>query len=142
MSDFSWSESWRIQKLRDDVERLRTRVKSDSFSSAEDLRSVLASIDQLEVDLGRSLLKIHTLSEVLQAKGIVTAEELAAKSAELDALDGHADGGLHPSLFRTDEECRRTPSPRAFLVALEKEDLRVNPKDFLRQLEERERAAE
>jgi hypothetical protein len=63
----------------------------------------------------------------------VTSEELAAKARELDGLDGETDGVLHPAVFRTEAEQRRTLSPRAYLIAMEKQA--TSPKEFLANLE-------
>jgi hypothetical protein len=102
--------------------------------SGHDLRTVFSAIDQLEVDIGRVLLKVHSLVEILQEKGVVTRDELTAKARTLDELDGHADGVLHPMVFRTEEEKNASLSARAFLVELEKENI-PSPKEFLAQLE-------
>jgi hypothetical protein len=129
-----WADNWfATQEIERQFSHLRSQVQKVGSEAAVDLRSVLASIDQCEVDLGRALLKLHALVDVLVDKGLVTADELAAKAQELDELDGESDGILHPTVFRTEEERARTPSPRAFLIALEKRT--VSPKAFLAQLE-------
>ncbi len=86
--------------------------------------------------MGRVLLKLHALVEVLEQKGLVAADELLAKARELDAADGEQDGVLNPALFRTEEEQRRHVSPRAYLIELEKNA--VSPKEFLANLEDRD----
>jgi hypothetical protein len=129
-----WADNWfATREIRKQFSHLREQVHKVDSEAAVDLRSVLASIDQCEVDLGRALLKLHAVVDVLIDKGLVTADELAAKAQELDAMDGETDGILHPAIFRTAEERERTPSPRAFLIALEKQP--TNPKAFLAQLE-------
>lgn len=139
MSEFSFlrpgSVDWMtFQRIEDNLARVKKQLRTAGMDSAADLRSVLTSIDQLEVDIGRTLLKLHALSEVLLRKGLVSEEELTAAAKDIDATDGEADGQLHPSLFRTEEENSRVPSPRAFLVALEKQDV-LSPEQFFAKLE-------
>lgn len=138
MTEFPyWAENWfATHEIKDRFGRLRQQVREAREESANDLRSILSAIDQLEVDVGRALLKVQAIVDVLEQKGLVTTEELASKAHELDALDGEMDGILHPSVFRTDEERARTPSPRAFLIAMEKET--TTPKEFLAGLEKRD----
>ena len=138
MADFSyWTENWfSPHAIMTRIDRLKQQVRDARADSASDLRSILAAIDQLEVDIGRTLLKVHAVSDLLVEKGVVTTEELAEKASELDELDGQSDGILHPSLFRTEAEETRAPSPRAFLIALEKDA--ISPKEFLAELEERD----
>jgi hypothetical protein len=130
---FDWTPQFVLaQRIRD----LREKVNEARADSVGDLRSILSAIDQLEVDIGRVLLRVHALADVLIEKGLISAEEMSAKAREIDGLDGEMDGTLHPSLFRTPEERDRAYSPRAFLAALEKET--TSPKAFLRELEARD----
>ena len=140
MADFPyWADNWfATREIKKNFARLKDQVRDARRESAHDLRSIMSAIDQLEVDVGRALLKLHAIVEVLESKGILTTEELAAKAGELDAMDGNSDGILHPSLFRTQEERDRTPSPRAFLIQLEKES--VTPSEFLAELEKNDDA--
>ena len=55
---------------------------------------------QLEEDLARAVLMIHTLVEACVRKGVFTREEMARVSAEIDLLDGTADGQLDPAVVR------------------------------------------
>jgi len=138
MSDIPyWTDNWfATHEIKKNFSRLKQQVRDARQDSASDLRTVLAGIDQLEVDVGRTLLKLHAIVDVLNEKGIVTTEELASRARDLDAMDGAPDGILHPSLFRTAEERNRTPSPRAFLIELEKQT--TSPKEFLAQLEKKD----
>ena len=130
-----WSDNWfATQAIKQRFDRLKEQVRDARTESAGDLRSVLGAIDQLEVDIGRTLLKVHAISELLVEKGAVTEEELAAKAEQIDSLDGQADGILHPSLFRTEAEQQHAPSPRSYLFELEKTT--KTPHEFLAQLEE------
>lgn len=138
MSQFPyWADNWfATREIKRQFSRLKDQVHDARMESAGDLKSILSAIDQLEVDVGRALLKVHAIVDVLEEKGLVSTDELAAKARELDAMDGQMDGILHPSLFRTEDEKKRVPSPRAFLTALEEGT--VSPKEFLAQLEEQD----
>ena len=115
-----WTDNWfATRAIKSRFERLKEQVRDARAESAGDLRSILSAIDQLEVDIGRTLLKVHAIADVLEAKKLVTTEELAEKARELDSMDGEMDGILHPAVFRTEDEQNRVPSPRAFLFALE-----------------------
>ena len=132
-----WAQNWfATHEIKNRFQKLKHQVQDAREESASDLRSILSVIDQLEVDVGRALLKVQAIVDVLEQKGVVTTEELAAKANDLDALDGEMDGILHPSVFRTKQEQARTPSPRAFLIAMEKET--STPKEFLARLEQKD----
>jgi len=57
-------------------------------------------VAQLEDDLARALLLIHTLTEACLRKGVFTRAEIAQTAAEVDLLDGVADGKLDPAVVR------------------------------------------
>ena len=57
-------------------------------------------VEQLEGDLARAVLLIHTLAEACIAKGVFTRNEIAQAAAETDLLDGTADGKLDPAAVR------------------------------------------
>ncbi len=106
-----WAQNWfATHEIKNRFQRLKHQVQDAREESASDLRSILSVIDQLEVDVGRALLKVQAIVDVLEQKGVVTTEELAAKANDLDALDGEMDGILHPAVFRTKQEQARTPS--------------------------------
>lgn len=56
--------------------------------------------EQLEEDLARAVLMIHTLIEACVRKGVFTREEVAAVAHEIDLFDGIADGKLDPTVVR------------------------------------------
>ena len=135
MDKHYWSENWFAHHvIKKNFSRLREEVSEARFESADDLRYVLSIIHQLETDLGRALLKVHSIADLLVDKGLVTNEELAGKAAELDAMDGNTDGMLHPMVFRTDQEHEETPSTRAYLIWAEKSV--IAPDEFLADLEQ------
>ena len=51
-------------------------------------------IEQLEDDLARAALVIHSLVEMCVRQGVFTADELAVVMEEVDLWDGVADGKL------------------------------------------------
>ncbi len=57
------------------------------------------------------MLLIHTLAEACIAKGVFTREEIAQAAAEIDLLDGTADGKLDPAVVRPQEK-RKPPVVR------------------------------
>lgn len=131
-----WSEDhFSRHRIHERFHSLRDEVRQARMDSGADMRTVYSLLDQLETDIGRVILKVHAISDVLLEKGLVTTDELSAKAHDLDMLDGHSDGKIHPSVFRTEREQNQILSPRAFLLNLEKEDV-VTPKGFLAQLEE------
>ncbi|MCA9069669.1 MAG: hypothetical protein KDA84_12130 [Planctomycetaceae bacterium] len=132
-----WNENFFANaQIHRRFKRLRETVREAQFESASDLRTLMTAIEQVEIDVGRALLKLHALAEVLEEKGVINSDELAQKADELDGLDGREDGVLHPVLFRTEEEQNRLLSPRAFLLAAEKTV--ETPTEFLARLEQSE----
>ena len=65
--------------------------------------SPVVRIAQLEDDLARAVLLIHSLTEACVQKGIFTREEIARTAAEIDMFDGIADGKLDPKVVRPGE---------------------------------------
>lgn len=133
-----YSDDWLSrQAIYDRLDKLKEQIASSRQSTGQARRSQLDTLHQLEVDIGRTLLKVHAITELLVEKGVVSQQELAAKANELDGLDGARNGMLHPSLFRTDAENEAIEPD--FLTALERKDLTSDPKDFLARLEEEDR---
>ena len=66
-------------------------------------------IAQLEDDLARAALVIHSLVEVCIRQGVFTADEIARVTAEVDLLDGVADGKLDPATTRPGAVSLKTP---------------------------------
>ena len=65
-------------------------------------------VAQLEDDLARAVLLIHTLAEACIKKGLLTRDEIAEAAREVDLLDGTADGKLDPSAVRPKQQ-RKPP---------------------------------
>jgi hypothetical protein len=57
-------------------------------------------VEQLEDDLARAVLLVHTLTEACILKGVFTREEIARAASEIDLFDGAADGKLDPAVLR------------------------------------------
>ena len=57
-------------------------------------------VADLEDDLARAVLLIHTLVETCIRKGIFTREEIVEAAREIDLFDGVADGKLDPARVR------------------------------------------
>ena len=77
---------------------------------------------QLEDDLARAVLMIHTLVEACVRKGVFTREEIAQVSAQIDLLDGTADGQLDPAVVRPTPPpppAARNPPHLALLLSLD-----------------------
>jgi hypothetical protein len=69
-------------------------------SNAPPRATTLDRATQLEDDLARAVLIIHTLVEACVRKGVFTREEIARVAAEVDLWDGIADGRLDPATVR------------------------------------------
>jgi hypothetical protein len=69
-------------------------------SNAPPISTTVDRMTQLEDDLARAVLIIHTLVEACVRKGVFTREEIAQVSAEVDLWDGVADGQLDPATVR------------------------------------------
>ena len=57
-------------------------------------------MEQLEDDLARAVLLIHTLAEACILKDVFSREEIARAASEIDLFDGTADGELDPAVIR------------------------------------------
>ena len=79
-------------------------------------------MDQLEDDLGRTLLLVHALAESCIAKGVLSREEIAQMGKKVDLADGVADGKLDPERVRPKKSKQAPPA--------------ATPEEHLRRLEE------
>lgn len=134
-----WSEgNWfEAAELKRQLEFVRNQAVQVGNERSANLRYLLSSIDQLERDLGRTLLKVQAVVDVLVANGIINTNELAERADELDMLDGDKDGSLNPAIFRTEEERARVAPPRIHLAQLEQMDVEpMTPEEFLANLEQ------
>jgi hypothetical protein len=68
-----------------------------------DSHALAERIELLEADVARLSLMAMTLTEVVVRAGLLTREQLQAVAAEIDLLDGKADGMLHPDVLRPQE---------------------------------------
>ena len=67
-------------------------------------------VAELENELAQSALVIEALVTLLEEKKLVTREELRARSAEVDAVDGVADGRITPAAEKPFEPKRKWPA--------------------------------
>ncbi len=97
--DFFFPEQAQAANLRSIAsrQRLQSRSSSTTKRSQAELEGRIAS---LEGDLGYVTLLLGSLLGQLDEKGVVTREELKSTIAELDALDGRADGKLDVNVLR------------------------------------------
>jgi len=71
--------------------------------------TVADRVAQLEDDLARAVLLIHTLVEACIERGVFSREEIAAVAEQVDLFDGVADGKLDPSAVR--QRAAQSPPP-------------------------------
>ncbi len=110
-------EAWERYKLLDMHDDLKQTQRDASYARARSTETV----EMLQENLSRALLLVHSLTEALVRKGVVTREEIAAVAAQLDMHDGKADGKLAPgTVAGTVKEPERPLSPQEFLGKLEK----------------------
>ena len=110
-------EAWERYKLLDMHDDLKQSQREASHARAR----ATESVETLQENLSRALLLVHSLTEALVRKGLVTREEIAAVASQLDVLDGKADGMLAPgTVAGTVKEPGRPLSTQEFLGKLEK----------------------
>jgi|GEM_PF-3816436 len=119
------------------IRELQQKISEVRQLATERDHGAYEAIEQLEMDVGRALLRLHSVIAVLMEKGVISQVEIDAKSQELDSLDGAIDGALHPSYFRTPEENSRQLTTGEFLQKLESMNIE-SPKQFLARLEDEE----
>lgn len=116
-------ETWARYKLLDIHDDVKLNRMSRIEASDERAR-MTESLETLQENLARALLLVHSLTEALVRKGLVTREEIAAVAAQLDMLDGQADGKLSPGTVagtvKAPDPPDRPLSPHEFLGKLEK----------------------
>jgi multidrug resistance efflux pump len=135
MEDTFWPNTH--QQIRD----LRNKISDVRRRASERDHGAYAAIEQLETDVGRALLRLHSVIAVLMEKGVISQEEIETKSRELDSLDGEIDGALHPSYFRTAAENNRQLTTGEFLQKLQSANIespKHETKQFLARLEGQE----
>ena len=110
-------EAWERYKLLDMHDDLKQSQREASHARAR----ATESVETLQENLSRALLLVHWLTEALVRKGLITREEIAAVTSQLDMLDGQADGKLAPgTVAGTVKEPERPLSTQEFLGKLEK----------------------
>jgi len=110
-------EAWERYKLLDMHDDLKQSQREASHARAR----ATESVETLEENLSRALLLVHSLTEALVRKGLVTREEISAVASQLDMLDGKSDGKLGPgTVAGTVKEPERPLSTQEFLGKLER----------------------
>ena len=110
-------EAWERYKLLDMHDDLKQSQREASHARVR----ATESVEALEENLSRALLLVHALTEALVRKGLVTREEIAVVAAQLDMLDGQADGKLAlGTVAGTVKVPERPLSTQEFLGKLEK----------------------
>ena len=110
-------EAWERYKLLDMHDDLKQSQRDSNAARAR----AADNMETLEENLSRALLLVHSLTEALVRKGIMTREEIAAVADQLDMLDGRADGKLAPGTVAGTVKPPDAPlSPNEFLRKLEK----------------------
>ena len=110
-------EAWERYKLLDMHDDLKQSQRDANHSRAR----AADRVEALDENLSRALLLVHSLTEALVRKGLLTREEIAAVADQLDLLDGRADGKLAPgSIAGTTKSPERPLTPQEFLGKLER----------------------
>ena len=115
---FMNQEDERVDRLLD---RHRRRVERKARRAGAGEQMAEARLDEVEADLGRTLLLAMSVNQLLMRKGVLTAAEIEEVARQVDLADGVADGKLNPAAVRP---------PTASDATAE------TPEDFLRQLEQ------
>jgi hypothetical protein len=122
----SWSrylnnDWWQTEQ----IEAMNRKIRGAQNSRAAADARLGDEIEQLENDLGRALLLLHSLVETCVRKGVLTRDEIRDVARELDLADGVVDGKVDPSVLRPEEEkARRRPETTLdFLRRMEREPI-------------------
>ena len=89
-----------------------TGLQEDSRSQDLKVESVQQRLDETERQLGRTMLAVEALFEILVEKGLVTTAELFARIDEIDLRDGKMDGKISPVALEC-LECGRPVSSKS-----------------------------
>jgi hypothetical protein len=71
MAEFPyWTDNWfATRAIKKKFDHLKEQVHDARAESVGDLRSIFSAIDQLEVDIGRTLLKLHAIADETPSTG-------------------------------------------------------------------------
>jgi len=135
-----------LRRLDREVDRLRERsqeVRRDSVSARGDLRD---EIEVLHTNFARALLLLQALTTTLLRKQLITRDELQALIKELDLLDGQPDSALSPDALpgmqSRPAERRSTEAALGDLARRPSLEESTSPREFLKQLENRDQPRE
>jgi len=118
---FMQKERKRIDAL---LRRQRSRLARKARRVARDEQALSQQVDEVEADLGRTLLLAFSVNRLLVRKKIVSPQDVMRIARDVDRRDGQADGRADPALMRPPNEAAKQPppTPGAFLRQLEREE--------------------
>lgn len=112
------------KRIRAMLGRHRRRIERKARRMASDQEGLHLRLDDVESDLGRTLLLAMAVNRTVVVKGVLSSSEITQAARQLDLSDGVEDGKLDPACLRdADSPGRSRPT---------------EPEDFLRQLESEE----
>jgi hypothetical protein len=135
-------QSQMLRRLDAEVERLRASdrvTRRDESASQSDLR---AEVEVLHPNFARSLLLLQALTTTLLRKQLITREELQALIKEIDLLDGEPDSSLDPAALPGMQPRRSPESLEGMALRALQEGDSTSPREFLKQLENRDEPRE
>jgi hypothetical protein len=111
------------ERINDLLHRHRQRMQRKARRAGAEQEMTEARLDEVEADLGRTVLLAMTVNHLLQQKGVLTEAEIDWVAREVDVLDGIADGKLNPAVVRPKTAAKpMAKTPEEFLRQLEQED--------------------
>ena len=117
---FKNKEDERINEWR---HRRRRRMERKARRAGAGQEMAEARLDEVEADLGRTVLLAMTVNQLLIQKGVLTQAEIDLVAQQVDLLDGVADGKLNPAFVRPQTAAKpTTDTPEDFLQQLEREE--------------------
>lgn len=127
-----------LRRMEQEVRRLRDAARRSQRSGGSSPDDLQGEIDVLHANFARALLLLQSLTTTLLRKQLITREELQAVVRELDLLDGQQDNQLDPGALsgmqpRPAKEGLEELARRAL-----QEGDSTSPRDFLKQLENRD----
>jgi hypothetical protein len=116
---FMKKEDERIDRLH---QRRRRRMERKARRAEAGHEMAEARLDEVEADLGRTVLLAMTVNQLLLEKGVLTQAEIDSVGREVDLVDGVADGKLNPAFVRPPTASMPAETPEDFLRQLEREE--------------------
>lgn len=127
-----------IRRMDREIHRLRAAARppqGPAGSAQDDLR---AEIEVLHANFARALLLLQALTTTALRKQLISREELQAVIQEIDLLDGEPDNALDPAALPGMQPRRSPESLEAVAERALSEADSTSPREFLKQLENRD----